>query len=102
MDTGGIVVFCLFFGFFSGAFVSLGPAVVSALTPDPRLFGARLGMLFIPAAIGVLIGNPIAGAILDHGWKGLQSFCGIMIALSVICMIVARISKVGPKLVVKI
>ena len=42
-DTEGIVVFCLLFGFFSGAFVSLGPAVVSALTPDPRLFAARLG-----------------------------------------------------------
>lgn len=96
------MVFCLLFGFFSGAFVSLGPAVVLALTPDSRLFGARLGMLYIPAGIGVLIGNPIAGAILDHGWRSLQLFCGITIAVSVICMIVARISKVGFKLVAKI
>lgn len=101
-NTGGIVVFCLLFGFFQGAFVSLVPAVVAVLTPDPSLLGERLGMLFVPAAIGVLIGNPIAGVIQNHGWRNLQLFCGIIIFLSFLCMMVARTFKVGFKQVVKI
>lgn len=100
VDIEDKVVFFLLFVFFSDTFVKFGPAVGSILTPNLRLFDERLGMLFISATIGVLIKNPITGTILDHKWKELQLLCDIMITLSVIHIIVTRISKVGFKLVV--
>ena len=101
-NKGGIIVFCFLYGFFSGALVSLGPAVIANLSPNMAAFGSRLGMLFMPAAAGILIGNPIAGAILRNGWVGLQVFCGCIIAAAVLSMFAARVLKTGPNLLVKV
>lgn len=54
------------------------------------VLGVRLGMQAIPMAIGVLIGNPIVGAIRPSSWVGLQIFCGATVGLSAIFMTVAR------------
>ena len=52
-------------------------------------------MLFLPISFGLLIGNPIAGAILRSGWRNLEAFCGITIAVSVSLVIATRIAKTG-------
>ena len=52
-------------------------------------------MLLVPIAIGLLVGNPIAGALLHSGWIDLQAFCGATIACSAIFVIGARFAKVG-------
>ncbi|KAH6675788.1 MFS monocarboxylate transporter-like protein [Halenospora varia] len=98
----GVIVFCILYGFFSGSFLSLGPAVVAALSPNPEALGSRLSLLFLPASIGVLIGNPIAGALLESGWIGLQAFCGTCIAMSVLLAILARILSRGVRFAIKI
>ena len=54
-----------------------------------------MGMLFVPIAVGLLIGNPIAGALLRNGWTDLQAFGGATVALSGICVIGARVAKAG-------
>ena len=54
-----------------------------------------MGMLFIPLAIGLLIGNPIAGAILRRGWISLEAFCGASVAVSALFMALARVAKGG-------
>ncbi|KAF5870717.1 putative mfs monocarboxylate transporter protein [Botrytis fragariae] len=107
-DTGGIIIFSILYGcpnifyensFFSDLLVSLPPAVVVTLSPHPGVIGLRLGMLFVPIAFGLLIGNPIAGAILKSGhgnnWKALEAFCGSSILLSVGFLGAARVTKVG-------
>jgi len=94
-DTAGVIVFCILYGFFSGAFLSLGPVVIAELSPSSDVFGSRLSMLFIPAAVGVLIGNPIAGAILKSGWIGLQVFGGSTLAVAMLLGSVARLVKTG-------
>lgn len=85
--------------FFSGPLVSLPPAVIATLSPHPGVIGLRLGMVFVPIAFGLLIGSPIAGAILKSGngdnWKALEAFCGSCILLSVILVGAARVAKVG-------
>ncbi|EME86060.1 uncharacterized protein MYCFIDRAFT_186431 [Pseudocercospora fijiensis CIRAD86] len=43
-STGGIVVWSLFYGIFSGPFVSLRAPTIAAITPDMRIVGGRLGM----------------------------------------------------------
>ncbi|KAH7370849.1 MFS monocarboxylate transporter-like protein [Rhexocercosporidium sp. MPI-PUGE-AT-0058] len=100
--TAGLIIFCIFYGFFSGTFVSLPPTTVVSLSPDMGVVGVRMGMSFSLAGLGLLIGNPVAGAILGSGsWLGVQVFCGASVALAALACIIARISKVGPELLVK-
>jgi uncharacterized membrane protein len=91
--------------FFSGPLVSLPPAVVVTLSPHSGVIGVRLGMLFLPISFGLLIGNPIAGAILrsanGNNWVALEAFCGSAILLSAGFIASARVAKVGWKITSK-
>ncbi|KAI2627893.1 MFS general substrate transporter [Hypomontagnella submonticulosa] len=78
-DLGGTVVFVLLFGFFNGGVTSLPPSAIVPLTPDLSRLGTRMGMLFTFIGLAVLVGTPIAGAILkdpedDGAWRGLIAF----------------------------
>lgn len=76
-STGAFVIWALLYGAFSGTFVSLQTPTVASITPDLRMVGGRIGMSNFCLAIGVLIGNPVAGALQQSGnWVGLQAFCG--------------------------
>lgn len=93
-DVAGYFVFSLLYGFFSGTFVSLPPTTVVSLTPSLQLVGTRMGMSFCFAGIGLLLGTPVAGAILtSHGWLGLQLFCAVSVTVAAACCVVARLSK---------
>ncbi len=96
-DTASLIVYGVLYGFFSGTFVSLpGPIVVGISMDFPKLIGTRLGMSMGCAGIGLLIGSPVAGAILDkHGWVGLQAWAGSLITISALCMLGARGTKFG-------
>lgn len=52
-------------------------------------------MLFLPISLGLLIGNPIAGAILRSGWRNVEAFCGVTIVVSGGFLIATRIAKTG-------
>lgn len=67
---GELVVFCIFYGFFSGASVSLPGSIIVTITPELNKVGTWMGMCFSIGSIGLLIGNPIAGAILDASSDG--------------------------------
>jgi MFS family permease len=93
-NTGGIIVFCILYGFFSGTFVSLPPTTVVSLSPNMGVVGTRMGMSFSFAGFGLLVGNPVAGAILKSGsWVGVQAFCGAAVAISTVTMAIARLSQ---------
>ncbi|KAI1647047.1 MFS general substrate transporter [Daldinia loculata] len=79
-DLGGTITFAVLFGFFNGGVASLPPSAIVTLTPDLGRLGTRMGMLFAFIGIAVLVGTPIAGAILkdvddDGAWKGLIVYC---------------------------
>ena len=97
--TAGTVVFCLLYGFFCGSFVSLPGVTIMSLSPNLATIGIQLGMSFTIAGCGLLIGEPIAGAILrgQGGWIGLQVFCGVLLAVSGFFSFAARFAKVGNK-----
>jgi MFS family permease len=97
----GVVVFAVLYGFFSGTYVSLAPITTVTLSPSLDVVGARMGMVFAVASLGLLIGTPIGGAILEHSWVGLQSWGAACIVVATFCMIGARVSKAGFKLKVK-
>ena len=81
--------------FFTGSFVSLPPTIVFTLSPSLSVYGTRNGMLFLPISLGLLIGNPIAGAILRSGWRNVEAFCGVAIVVSGGLLIATRIAKTG-------
>ena len=63
-----IIVFCVLYGFSTGAFVSLGPALIAQISPI-REIGVRSGTFFLCVSFGGLTGNPIGGALVgqDNG-----------------------------------
>lgn len=82
---------------FFGAYLGLQPpAFISVLKGDMRCLASYMGICLLLASPGILIGSPIAGAILrsDAGWKGLQAFSGC-IMLGAISMAAARVLTVG-------
>ncbi|AEO53663.1 hypothetical protein MYCTH_2295309 [Thermothelomyces thermophilus ATCC 42464] len=90
-NLGGAVVYALLYGAFSGGVVSLMPSVIVGLSPDMGRVGARLGMAFLVMGIAILVGTPIAGAILgseeNPEWLGtrLYSAFGLLVATALFC-----------------
>ncbi|KAL2369442.1 hypothetical protein RJZ57_006147 [Blastomyces gilchristii] len=85
-NSSGLVTYYIIYGFSAGAFMGLPAAGVVNLSADESKIGARLGMSLAVVGCGVLVSNPIAGAILGGrgGWVGL-----------IVCMAASRIWKVG-------
>ena len=98
---GGLIVWALLYGAFSGAFVSLQPSTVVSITDDMSIVGGRLGMNTFCAALGILIGNPIAGIIVGKSWIGLQCFCGGTLLAGAVMIMITRWSRVGWAVVAK-
>lgn len=87
-SQSGLIAFCVLYGFCSGAFVSMPPVCVARITPDLSIIGSRLGLFFFIYGFGLLIGSPVAGAILnaspaDNQFLGLQLFSGVTLTVSV-------------------
>ncbi|KAL2172240.1 hypothetical protein VTG60DRAFT_6618 [Thermothelomyces hinnuleus] len=101
-SPAGLIVFCALYGFTSGSFVWLPAPAIASLTPSLSVLGARIGMSFSLTAIGILVGNPIGGAILRSGggWVGLQCWAGATTTAAAVAILVARFAK-KPKLLGK-
>ena len=99
-----IIIFAAFYGFSSGAFVSLAPALIAQIS-DIRQIGVRMGSMFAIISVAALVGNPIGGALVtqEHGgFTHLQIFTGIVMVGGSCTFVAARTSLVGFKLAVKV
>ena len=95
-STVGVIIFSVFYGFTSGASVSLGGPICFNLSSDLGTIGTRLGMLTGVCGVGLLIGNPIAGRILDNGsWLDLQIWAGVLLLVSWCFQVAARVAARG-------
>jgi len=95
-----IIVFAILYGFTSGAFVSLGPALIAQVSPI-REIGVRNGTFFLFVSIAGLTGNPIGGALVgqNHGdYLYLQIFCGTTMVVGTLIYVAARWVQCGFKL----
>ncbi|TVY23595.1 Aspyridones efflux protein [Lachnellula hyalina] len=92
-STGGMVVWTMAWGFLSGVLVT-APAASTAhptLSPSLDVIGARLGMSWATAGVGVLIGAPIAGTLANIAkaeFVHAQIFSGAVMAVAVGLLIV--------------
>ncbi|KAL2813543.1 monocarboxylate permease-like protein [Aspergillus granulosus] len=95
-----LVIFCIIYGFSAGAFMGLPAAGVVSLSSDKSKIGTRLGMTLAVVGCGVLVSNPIAGAILNGQgeWAGLITWCGALLMASFFTMAASRVCKIGPGL----
>jgi MFS family permease len=101
-SVAGIIILILIFGFFSGTFVSLPPTIIVHMTTNRGLIGTRMGMCFAFVSLGVLVGTPIAGAILTaHGFTAVWVFGGTMTIAGGAIMAASRVAFKGWKLNVK-
>ncbi|KAK1757842.1 putative major facilitator superfamily transporter protein [Echria macrotheca] len=93
-DTAGAVVFALLYGALSGGVVSLTPSVVVSMSPDMSRVGARMGVNFLLNGIALLIGTPIAGAIVngytEARWKGTMAFAATSILIGTGLYVMSR------------
>lgn len=77
------IAFAALYGCFSGALIPLPPSVFNRVCPDPKVYGARLGMSQALNSVGSLIGAPIAAALASAtstdgttNYLGLQLYAG--------------------------
>ncbi|KAI1618426.1 MFS transporter, MCP family, solute carrier family 16, member 10 [Exophiala viscosa] len=102
-NFAGMIVFAVLYGFFSGGFVGLMTVSLVTLTPDLRTLGTRTGQAFFIASFGVLMGSPVAGAILNQtgSWVAVKCFAGTAVLMAMVFLVAARTTKVGWSLRVK-
>ncbi|KAJ6597781.1 major facilitator superfamily domain-containing protein [Mycena vulgaris] len=85
-DFAGIVIFGVLYGFWSGSYVSLVPALILSTASNGGEHGTRMGVAFSLVSTSMLIGTPVSGALLNSGadgnyvWYRPIVFCGIMLA----------------------
>ncbi|KAK4495678.1 hypothetical protein PRZ48_012946 [Zasmidium cellare] len=127
VNEGGVIAWAVFYGTFFGLVQSIAPTCVVALTDKVQLLGTRLvgpapyilklgsrqgvklvtgrltnssfvqGICFAIGSLGILVGPPIAGAILNDTGRflGLQIFTGVLISAALGFALAARVAKVG-------
>lgn len=66
----GMIVWSIFWGAFSSALAALPGAMIPLLTPSVLFIGTRTGMYWACIGIGVLIGSPIGGSLVDISPSG--------------------------------
>jgi MFS family permease len=94
-----IILFAALYGFSSGTFVSLLPALIAQIS-DIRQIGVRTGTMFAVVSIAALCGEPIAGALVsanNGAYTYLQIFSGVMLAAGTVLFVLARVSEAGLK-----
>ncbi|CAM1504970.1 Fc.00g106070.m01.CDS01 [Cosmosporella sp. VM-42] len=92
-NNAATLSFAACFGFFSGCYVSLTPALVIEVSP-PADIGHRTGILYFIISIGVLTGSPIAGALVeanDGKYTYLKIFAGVTMLAGAVLIAVLRV-----------
>ncbi|ROW07747.1 hypothetical protein VMCG_03632 [Cytospora schulzeri] len=93
-NLAGLVVFALFYGAFSGGIVSVTPSAIFTLSPNLGLVGTRMGMTFTLTGIALLVGTPIAGAILggftETEWLGVIGYSAGGLTVGVMLYLASR------------
>ncbi|KAF8520548.1 MFS general substrate transporter [Gautieria morchelliformis] len=99
-DIGGVTIFAILYGFFSGAVLSLFSPAIASFASDVSEIGVRLGLTFFVASIAYLIGPPISGALLtnQYHWSRAIIFNGTIMLASLPFLLVSRFMQARRKM----
>lgn len=104
--NAAMVVFAALYGFGSGAFVSLLPAMIARIS-DMKEIGTRTGVEMAIMSVAALVSNPIGGALIRYDFDQvdfthLQIYCGVVLLGGAFFFALARIALGGPGLISKV
>lgn len=101
----GLIIWSVTFGTISGAFMALPAAGIVSVSRSRSNIGTKLGMTLGTVGCGVLVAEPVAGAILgsqNGGWLGLVSWSGSLMMAGSLALVFARARRTGYVVAVKI
>jgi MFS family permease len=98
---GGMIVFSVMFGFFSGIVIGLFTATIAMTAPKPNVIGSYIGMALGVLGLASLTGTPITGAMIStYGtYDGAIIFAGVAAVVGAVIIFVARVVYAGWRLV---
>lgn len=105
-DFNGLVAISIVYGFLSGGVIIIPGPTITDLTPNKAEIGVRLGLAYLVAAFGGLLGNPAAGAIKGQGKGAVENFKGVwffavgVMSVGAVALVVTRWAKLGSAWVV--
>ncbi|ODV98200.1 hypothetical protein PACTADRAFT_48000 [Pachysolen tannophilus NRRL Y-2460] len=99
---GAMYAFAVTYGFLGGSTISLTPVCCGQISKTED-FGKRYGTAYCVVAFGILVGLPIAGAIIGDngsvkGYQNMAIFSSVLCAVGSFFMFLARYSIVGLKI----
>lgn len=98
-QTPGYVFFCAMYGFVSGVLATAPTAAAAhpVLSPSISKISARIGMSWATAVVGVLIGSPIASAMIDYETGSFthgEAFAGVFMAAGAACLVLPLVKVI--------
>ncbi|KAF9548526.1 MFS general substrate transporter [Agrocybe pediades] len=92
-DSASLIVVSIFYGFFSGAWISVSVAILASLSRHPTEIGARTGLGLAFCSFGSLGGAPLQGRLLTSmfKWNLPIIFSGILMSVSTIFFVATRV-----------
>jgi MFS family permease len=88
----GIIVFSAFYGFCSGAIISLMTFALASVPKNPQNIGTYMGMGMAITSVAALIGPPINGSLVTryHGFKQSMDMSGVFVVVGALGILVAK------------
>ena len=87
------LVFSALYGFSSGAFVAMVPALVAQVCLEIKKLGFYMGACYLVICPAIIISQPIGGVLIDTDngdYTWLQVFCGVSMFIGTVFFILSR------------
>lgn len=100
-NLNGLIAVSIVYGFLSGGVIIIPGPTITDLSPTKAEIGVRLGLAYLVAAFGGLLGNPAAGAIKSQGNGAVENFRGVwlfavgVMSAGTVALVVTRWIKLG-------
>ena len=96
-----LIAFCIAYGFLSGGVIIIPGPTITDLSPSTSDMGARLGLAYLVAAFGGLLGNPVSAVIKGDGKHAVPNFSGVwycgaaVMGAGLVALVATRWLKLG-------
>jgi MFS family permease len=103
-EINGLVAISIVYGFLSGGVIIIPGPTITDLSPNKAAIGVRLGLAYLVAAFGGLLGNPAMGAIKAEGNDTVDNFKGVwfcaagVMGAGAVALVATRWLKLGSAL----
>jgi MFS family permease len=100
-SLNSLIAFSIVYGFLSGGVIIIPGPTITDLAPSSAEIGVRLGLAYLVASFGGLLGNPLTGQIKGDGKDAVQNFNGVwfcaaaVMGAGVIALVATRWLKLG-------